>query len=88
MAGSLNDLPELDELLQRDLTIVVDVDGVKKFAGGDFAESALPVVESLGLIDCVTAVNVKDAKHLCHFLESRWRKFKSRLNKSKEDKVS
>ena len=87
VAGSLDDLPEIYELFQRDLAVVVDVDGVEEFAGGDFAESALPVVESLGLVNCVAAVNVKDAKHLVDVLQSLWRKILS-LNKSKEEGVS
>ena len=62
VSGGLDDLPESLELLKTDLAVVVDVDGVEELLGRDSAEGALPVGDSLGLVNGVAAINVEDAK--------------------------
>ena len=60
MAGALNYLPELDELLFGDLSIVVEVHGVKEFIGRNFAKSNLrPVFSRLSPIDSFITILVK-----------------------------
>ena len=75
MASSLHSLPEALELLKRDLTIVVDVHLVKELARGNFSESALPVLDSLVLVDGLAAINVEDAKNLIDLLLRSLREF-------------
>ena len=70
VAGAFNDLPEGDELVEADLAVVVDVDGVKELASGDLSKRVLPVVQGLFLIDGVARVNVEDSKDLVHLLKA------------------
>ena len=53
VAGSLHDLPEIDELLVLNASIVVVIDSVKEFICGDFAKVLRPVLDSLVLLDCL-----------------------------------
>jgi len=62
VTGRLDNLPEGLELLKTDLAVVVDVDGVEELLGRDSAEGALPVGDSLGLVNGVAAINVEDSE--------------------------
>ena len=75
MASSLHGLPEALELLERDLAIVVDVHLVKELARRNFSESALPVLDSLVLVDGLAAIDVEDAENLIDLLFSSLREF-------------
>ena len=72
--------PELLELFLRDGTIVVHINLVEELFRGDFSECALPVVHSLVLVDCVTAVDVENVEHFIHLLHTLRRQLAS-LNK-------
>lgn len=75
MAGSLHSLPEALELLERDLTIVVNVHLIKELARRNFAESALPVLDSFVFVDGLAAINIEDAENLIDLLLRSLREF-------------
>ena len=70
--GSLCLLPEVEELFFGNITITVDIDLIEKFLRRQLAEFALPVVQSLRLINllaCVLIEDPEDGNNLClHFL--------------------
>ena len=75
MASSLHSLPEALELLERDLTIVVNVHLVKELPRRNFAESTLPVLNSFVFVDGLAAINIKDAENLIYLLLRSLREF-------------
>ena len=75
MASSLHSLPEALELLERDLTIVVNVHLVKELARRNFAESAFPMLDSFVLVDGLAAINIEDAENLIDLLLRSLREF-------------
>ena len=51
VASLLDDLPELLELFEGDLAVVVGIDGVEKLTRRNLGEPALPVLEGLVLVN-------------------------------------
>ena len=68
MASSFNNFPETDELIERDLSIVIYINSVEQFSSRNLAESALPMVYGLVLVDRVASIDVKDPEHILHVL--------------------
>ena len=62
VATALDDAPESKELLEFDHSVVVDVHLVEELHRANLGESALPVLDGLGLVDFHAAVNVEDGK--------------------------
>jgi len=83
VATSLDNVPETDEFIERDLSIVVDVDSVEKFASRDLTEGGLPMVHSLVLVNRMASIDVKYSEHILHVLQSLWCQLRLQKNDRK-----
>ena len=59
MAAALDDLPEAEELLEFDLTVLVYVHLVEKFLGRNLAEPSFPVSHGLIHVNGVRVVRIE-----------------------------
>ena len=64
----LNNSPECDEFIQADLSIIVLVNLREEFIGRNPSERGLPVIQGFSFIDCITAIDIKNAKDFLHSL--------------------
>ena len=67
--GSLDDFPKFYEFDFRDFAVVIDIDLIKEFLGGELAKLCLPMLDCLFLINTLTAVNVEYLEGLLYLYQ-------------------
>ena len=76
MSSSLDDLPEINELIVLDLAIVVIVNSVEELLCRNFTKEKLrPMLHCFILIDCFWTVFVKYPEHFIHNCNQLWWQF-------------
>ena len=70
VTSGFNSLPELLELLESNLPVLVDINLVEELARRNLAKGALPVLNSLILVNGVATIDIKDLKDFVHFGQS------------------
>ena len=73
MSRTLNDLPKLYELLELDVSIIVEVDRIEEHISRYCAESGtLPVLLRFITIDSFIAILIKNVENLCYCFRQFW----------------
>ena len=70
VTSSFDSYPELLELLESDLPVLVDINLVEELTRWNLAKGALPMLNSLILIDGIATIDIEDAKDFVHFGQS------------------